>query len=221
MMNSFYVPSPFTDAKKLLSVMTVVLGMLLLFRIKASKKFFLEKTVEHPPISPVGTIEWMKARSKPNFSPQYLAWCRQMAFPEYRLKTLYELLVITMDIHLLSQVVKDKGTYKPTSPATYNNTKGICKRRDDITMAPEFSSSHLKRRTEVALQDENCDTTNHGIFFDCIEELENGGECSDNKDFFFDCNEELENTISLEKECSNFFDWELYRNYGRIFLSAF
>jgi len=82
-----------------------------------------------------------------------------MDSPVYVLKTLLYDFVVTDDIHLVRQVLKDRNTTKPTN---YDVLKTIHNGGDDIltsdghfwkhsrkSMAPAFSSRHLKRMTET------------------------------------------------------------------------
>jgi cytochrome P450 len=157
MMNRLDLSS--VDAKTLLSLLPVALGVLLFYNIKSSKKETIEGAVEYPPVAPVGTIQWMRARILQDYPLQSLAWCRQMASPVYRIKILFLDIFITNDIHLVRQVLKDEGSYKP---ALYNAFKAPHNGGDDIltsngafwkhsrkSIAPAFSSSHLKRMTET------------------------------------------------------------------------
>ena len=143
------------DTKTLSSLLPVALGGVLLFyNIKSSKKETIHDAVEYPHIAPVGTIQWMRARVLQDYPLQSLTWCRQMTSPVYRIKILFTDMVITNDIHLVRQVLKDKGTTKPTT--VYNNLKAPHNGGDDILTSnvgafwkPAFSSSHLKRMTET------------------------------------------------------------------------
>ena len=58
------------DTKTLLSLSPVALGVLLLFyNIKSSKEENVEgAALEYPPVAPVGTIQFMRARVLPDFS---------------------------------------------------------------------------------------------------------------------------------------------------------
>jgi len=149
------------DTKTLLSLSPVALGVLLLFyNIKSSKEENVEgAALEYPPVAPVGTIQFMRARVLPDFPLQSLAWCRQMTSPVYRIKTLFFDVVLTNDVHLIRQVFQDKDATKPT---TYNIVKVAHNGGDDIltsngafwkhsrkAMSKAFSSSHLKLMTKT------------------------------------------------------------------------
>ena len=229
MMNSYGVlPLPFTDTKILLSLLTVALGLLILCQIISSRKKTSKNTVEYPPKVTVETIEWVKARSKQDHSPhQSLALTGNMTSPVYHLKRLLYDLLVANKIHHVYQGLKDKDSYIPT--ATHRGIDTSMK-YPGMSIKSGFYSTYLKSRIdEVSLQQGESDSTDHDLFFDCIEELEQafspqrGYGCSDYNDFFFDCNEEVENIILSRNEhySSSFFDWEVYRNFGLVFQSAF
>ena len=105
-MNSLDVPS--LGSKTLMGLIPVTIGSLFLYCMNTSKKKKLEEALEYPPVAPVGTLQWIKARSCPDYPLQFLQWCRDMDSPVYRLKTLLYDMVLTDDIHLFRQILKDK-----------------------------------------------------------------------------------------------------------------
>ena len=215
-MNSLDVPS--LGSKTLMGLIPVTIGSLFLYCMNTSKKKKLEEALEYPPVAPVGTLQWIKARSCPDYPLQFLQWCRDMDSPVYRLKTLLYDMVLTDDIHLFRQILKDKETYKPTEE--YDVLKVIHDGGEDIVcsegvfwkhsrkaIAPAFSSSHLKRMTETVKRKTD------DFIKSRLDPMSEKGESIDI------CKELVDLTLSIISEAA--FEYEMSHDEKEVIINGF
>ena len=221
MIKSLYVAS--IDAKTLLGLIPAVLGYFFFYRIKSSKMEHSDQViegvrVEYPPLAPIGIIQWLRARLKRDYPVQTLQWCRQIDSPVYLIKTLkMQTVVHTNDCHFVRQVLKDKGTTKPTTykvlqDAFHNGgddvltSDGLFWKHSRKSISPAFSPNHLKRMTETVK------SKTEDFIKDRLDPMAEKGESIDV------CKEMIDLTLSIISEAA--FEYEISDDEKETFIKG-
>ena len=118
-----------------------------------------DQSIELLPITPVTTIQLIKARFGTDYTLKSLAWCRQINSPVYQLVTKIYILIHTNDVNLFRQVLMDPTTTKPSDYKVFQDmhdggedilsSDGLFWKHSRKGIAPAFSKMHLTRMTRV------------------------------------------------------------------------